>query len=194
MSIDLTVPTQRLADLVSRVDDGDLGRPTPCPNYEVGDLLDHIHGLAVAFAMIARKETGPETEGAPGDAAHLDPEWRTSIPAALADLAEAWKLPDADEGTTQAGGIDMPGEVARSVATAEVVIHGWDLARAIDRPFTADEEHLAAVTGFYGEFPDEARSTEPDAAFGPVPPIADDASPLDRALALSGRDPGWAGR
>ena len=192
MSIDLTAPTQRLADIVGAVGDDDLQRPTPCPDYVVGDLLDHIHGLAIAFAMVARKQTGPETEGAPGDAADLDPAWRTSIPAALADLAEAWKEPGADDGMTSAGGIDMPGEVARSVAVAEVVVHGWDLARAIDRPFQADEVQLAAVSGFYGEFPDEARSTEPGAAFGPVVDVGDDAPALDRALALSGRDPAWS--
>lgn len=192
MSIDLTVPSQRLAALVSSVEDADLDKPTPCPQYVVGDLLDHIEGLAVAFAMVARKQSGPETEGAPGDAANLDDDWRTSIPAALADLSEAWKEPGATEGMTQAGGQDLPGEVANAVAVAEVVVHGWDLARAIGRPFEADEEHVAAVSAFYGSFPDEARSLEPDAAFGPVVHVGDDASPLDRALALSGRDPDWS--
>ena len=192
MSIDLTAATQRMADLVASVGDDDLGRPTPCPQYRVGDLLDHIHGLAIAFAMVARKESGPETRGAPGDAAHLDDAWRTSIPAALVELAVAWNEPGADEGMTQAGGMDMPGEVANAVALAEVVVHGWDLARALDRPFAAGEDELAAVSGFYGEFPDEARSAEPDAAFGPVVAVGDDASPLDRALALSGRDPAWS--
>jgi uncharacterized protein (TIGR03086 family) len=174
------------------VADEDLERPTPCPSYAVGDLLDHIHGLGVAFAMVARKQTGPETEGAPGDAANLADDWRTSIPVALADLAEAWAEPGADEGMTQAGGMDMPGEVARSVALAEVVVHGWDLARAIDRPFDAADDEVAAVAGFYGEFPDEARSPDADAAFGPVVAVGDDASPLAKALALSGRDPDWA--
>src|SRR6187200_89125 len=108
MSIDLTAATQRMADLVAEVGDDDLGRPTPCPTYDVAALLDHIHGLAVAFAMVARKQSGPETQGAPGDAAHLDEAWRTSIPAALAELAEAWKEPGADEGMTQAGGNELP--------------------------------------------------------------------------------------
>ncbi|HYF45354.1 MAG TPA: hypothetical protein VD926_04025, partial [Acidimicrobiales bacterium] len=72
------------------------------------------------------------------------------------------------------------------------VVHGWDLARALGRRYEATDPELAAVIGFYGEFPDEARSTEPDAAFGPVVDVGGDASPLDRALALSGRDPAWA--
>jgi uncharacterized protein (TIGR03086 family) len=194
MSIDLTAPTQRLADLVSSVGDDDLGRPTPCPDYAVADLLDHVHGLSIAFAMVARKQSGPETQGAPGDAAHLDEAWRTSIPAALTDLAAAWTEPGADEGMTQAGGLDMPAEVANAVALAEVVVHGWDLAQALGRPFDAGADDLEAVAAFYAGFPDEARSTEPDAAFGPVPPIADDVSPLARAVALSGRDPGWSAR
>lgn len=192
MSIDLTVPAQQLADLVTSVDEDDLGRPTPCPGYAVGDLLDHIGGLAIAFAMVARNETGPETDGAPGNAADLDDDWRTTIPAALADLAEAWTRPGADEGMRRAGGMDMPAEVANTVALAEVVVHGWDLARSVGRPFEADDGDLAVVAAFYADFPDEARSAEPDAAFGPVVAVDDDATPLDRAVALSGRDPRWA--
>ena len=62
---DLNPATRALADLVSEVDDAQLGAPTPCPDYAVGDLLDHIGGLALAFASAARKENGPNASQPP---------------------------------------------------------------------------------------------------------------------------------
>ena len=52
---DLSPAADQLAGLVRTVTDGDLKAPTPCPDYTVGDLLDHVNGLAVAFTMAALK-------------------------------------------------------------------------------------------------------------------------------------------
>ncbi len=188
MSIDLTPAAQRLAGLVAAVRDDQLGDPTPSGHYLVGDLVDHIGGLALAFTLAARKEDGPGTGGAPeGDAANLTDDWRTRIPTDLATLAEAWRVPEAWEGMTRAGGIDLPGEVGGMVAMEEVVVHGWDLARATGHDVAAAPEELEVVLGFFASFPDEAR--EP--GFGPAHPVADDAPILDRAVAQAGRDPNW---
>ena len=188
MSIDLTPAAQRLADLVAAVRDDQLAGPTPSGHYAVGDLVDHIGELAVAFTLAARKEDGPGTEGASeGNVANLPDDWRTRFPADLAALAEAWRAPEAWEGMARAGGIDMPGEIAGVVALEEVVVHGWDLARATGHDFAAAPEELEAVIGFFASFPDEAR--EP--GFGLAHPVPDDAPLLDRAIAQSGRDPKW---
>ena len=45
-----------MARLVNGVRDDQLGDPTPCPDYTLGDLLEHVHGLSLAFALAARKE------------------------------------------------------------------------------------------------------------------------------------------
>ena len=59
-----------------------LGAPTPCPAYTVGDLVEHIGGLAQAFAAAADKSEGELTSQAPvGDATRLPADWRTRIPA-----------------------------------------------------------------------------------------------------------------
>ena len=39
---------------------------------------------------------------------------------------------------SRAGGVDFPGEVAGMVALTEVVVHGWDLARATGQPYGID--------------------------------------------------------
>src|SRR5687768_17396415 len=67
LMFDLTPATDQLAVLVRNVSDSDLKAPTPCPDYTVGDLLDHVNGLSVAFTMAARKT--PMAGTGAGDAA-----------------------------------------------------------------------------------------------------------------------------
>src|SRR5947199_123143 len=91
--IDLGPAAQRLAGLITGARDGDLGRPTPCPAYTLGDLIDHVGLLALAFTAAARKERSPYVEQPrPGDASMLPADWRTRIPREAATLAG--RLPD----------------------------------------------------------------------------------------------------
>ncbi len=91
---------------------------------------------------------------------------------------------------TQAGGVDMPAEVTGRVALNELVIHGWDIARASGQQYQPDTQSLQESLQFVAV----AQQEEPrkEGLFGPPVPIADDAPLLDRLIALSGRDPGWA--
>ncbi|HEV8298303.1 MAG TPA: maleylpyruvate isomerase N-terminal domain-containing protein [Acidimicrobiales bacterium] len=80
-SVDLEAPTRQLADLIRKVPDVSLDAPTPCPAYRVGDLIEHIGGLALAFTAAAAKTGGEALSRAPsGDASRLAPDWRTRIP------------------------------------------------------------------------------------------------------------------
>ena len=131
---DLSAAAAALAELIRNVSDDQLTGPTPCPEYSVGDLVDHVGGFAMAFTWAANKEAPPAgAQGPSGDASRLTDDWRRRIPADLAKLAAAWKQPEAWTGMTQAGGVDLPGEIAGVVALDELVIHGWDVA-ARDRP------------------------------------------------------------
>ena len=146
--LDLEPATRRLATLVASVSADDLDAPTPCPQYAVGDLLDHIGGLALGFAAAARKERTDTTARAPsGNASRLEPDWRDTIPHRLDALAEAWRDPGAWTGMTRVGGVDLPGEVAGVVALDELVVHGWDLARATNQPYECDRPALDVVHG-----------------------------------------------
>jgi uncharacterized protein (TIGR03086 family) len=189
MSIDMTGVARQVGELVAAVPDEALDHPTPCPDYRVGDLLDHLDGLSLAFTEAAEKSFDPESGPPPaGDAAHLADGWRTRIPVQLGVLAEAWLDPDAWTGMTRIAGMDMPAEGVGVVALEEVVVHGWDLARATGRTFAVADEHTEAVLGFFASFPDEARGD----AYGPPVPAPDGASLLDQAVAQAGRDPGWS--
>ena len=190
--LDLEPATRRMAEVVEAIPDDLLDGPTPCPAYTVGDLLEHVAGLTLAFTTAATKSTGGATTQAPsGDASRLADDWRTRIPRDLSTLAEAWRDPEAWTGMTQAGGVDLPGDVAGLVALDELVIHGWDLARAAGLAYECDPASLEAVHGFVAQFasPEERARNE---LFGAVVPVPDGAPLLDRVVGLAGRDPAWS--
>ncbi|OUD02450.1 TIGR03086 family metal-binding protein [Streptomyces swartbergensis] len=191
-TLDLGPQTAVLARLAEGVTDEQLADPTPCPEYAVRNLLGHLVGLTVAFRDAGRKDLGVTTDTSPDSALpDIGPGWREELPKVLAELAEAWRDPAAWTGMTRAGGVDLPGEIAGLVATDELVIHGWDLARATGQAYTPDPAALRTCHDFLA-----ASVDDPDRGqiFGPVVPVEADAPLLDRAVALSGRDPGWKPR
>jgi len=192
--VDLTPATRRLADLVSRVRDDELSGPTPCPAYTLGDLIEHVGGLALAFRAAAEKDiASPYVNGtSPGDAARLQGDWRERISADLATLAEAWAKPEAWTGMTRIAEQDQPAEIVGVVVADELVVHGWDVARATGQPYSAEPELLDAAQTFLGFFASPDAPAGPEVAFGPSRPVDDDSAPLDRVVALAGRDPAWA--
>jgi uncharacterized protein (TIGR03086 family) len=192
-TVDFGPAAQRLADLVARVGDDDLGKPTPCPAYTLGDLVEHVGGMALAFTAAANKDRNEHNEqGGSGDASRLGDDWRTRIARDLAALAQAWRHPGAWTGMTRIAGSDSPAEVVGLVAADELVVHGWDVARAMGQPYDAEPELVEAARSFLMMFASPDAPAGPDVAFGPSREVAGDAPALDRVLALAGRDPGWA--
>lgn len=184
MALDLGSAADRMAALVRGVRAEQLTDPTPCDDYTVAALLDHIGSLAVDLAAAARKVGGDPPP--PGDAANLAADWHDSIPPDVEALADAWRQPGALEGSVPVGGFDMPAEAAFTVALEELVIHGWDLAKATGQPFGATDDDLAVVRTFFELFGPEQRG------FGYSPEVdVATATELDRLVAVSGRDPGW---
>ncbi len=190
--IDLHPGSTRLSALIEEVPEEALEDPTPCSDYSVGDLLDHICGLTVAFGGAARKAEGESANMGPqGSASNLDPDWRESLPRRLEALADAWRDPGAWTGMTRVGGQYLPGEVAGLVVFGELCVHGWDLSRGSGIPFAPDPggvpQLFDLVRQTFGSGQDAARGV----AFGPAVPVAADATIFDQILGLLGRDPGW---
>jgi uncharacterized protein (TIGR03086 family) len=189
-TLDFGPQTHVIARLAEGVSDEQLADATPCPDYAVRNMLGHLLGLSVAFRDAARKDLGVTTNTSPKAAApDIGPGWRAELPKVLDELAEAWRDPAAWTGMTRAGGVDLPGAVAAAVATDELVIHGWDLARATGRPYEPDPAALQASYDFLLAAADDP--SRGGGIFGPVVPVAPDAPLLDRAVGLSGRDPRW---
>ena len=186
---DLSAAAATMAELIRNISDDQLTGPTPCPDYSLGDLVDHVGGFATAFTWAANKEAPPPgAQGPSGDAARLTDDWRRRIPADLAELAAAWKQPEAWTGMTKAGGLDLPGEIAGVVALDELVIHGWDVARSTGQPYDVDAQSLDAVANFVQGFSSDGTP----GLFGPRVPVPDTAAQLDRVIGMAGRDPNWS--
>ena len=183
--VDLHPAADRLARLVEDLSDDALDRPTPCEHYNVAALLDHLHGSVLAFRAAAAKN--PLPGGPSGDAAKLVSDWRARIPSDARGLADDWSDGAAWEGMTAAGGVDLPGDVAGIVGLDELIIHGWDLAKAIGKPAEYDGPGLEEVLRLVTEF----RAGGIEGLFGTEVPVPDDAPLLDRILGVSGRDPEW---
>ncbi len=190
--IDFGPATATMRRLVLGTNDDQLTDPTPCSEYSVGDLMDHIGGLTLAFTYAAHQEPMPGgPAGGSGDASRLETGWRLLIVRDLDVLAESWRNPAAYEGSTMAGPIEMPASDAAVVALNEVVVHGWDLAVATGQEYDADPTSLAICTEFARAFSTPETEDQRGDAFGPVIEVADDAPDLDRLLGFMGRDASW---
>lgn len=187
--IDMTSACTRTSAVLTAVEDHQLGGTSPCEDLTVAEVIAHVGGLGVAFAAAARKDVGELTSTPPGeDGYRLDAGWRTRYPANLAALAQAWREPAGWQGMTRVGGVDLPGEVCGLVGLAEVVIHGWDVAVATGQAFGVDDEVAEALLGHMTAF---TAGGPVEGLFGPAVEIDSGATPFDRVLALSGRDPAW---
>lgn len=193
MPVDLTPATRHLSELIVAVPGELLSGPTPCPDWSVADLLDHVGGFAHAFTAGARKKTGDEPGGSgPSvDGRRLGDDWRSRIPRDLAALAEAWSDPEAWTGVTRVAGVDLSGEMAGLFALDEVVVHGWDLARSTGQPYTVGAVEAQAVYDLVAPLA-QPRQETPNGIFGPPVTVSGDAPLLDRVIGLTGRDPAWS--
>jgi len=192
---DLGPATRQLTRLVQGVRDDQLSAPTPCPDYTLGDLLEHVHGLALAFSAAARKQRLPDGPAGPsGDASRLPGDWRTAIADRLAELAQAWHEEGAWEGITRVGGFEGPAEQIGVAAVNELVVHGWDIAKSSDQDVSVDDESAGPCLGFAGVLtgPDGDAFRRGGPGFGPPVDVPPDAPVLDRLVAANGRQPTWS--
>jgi uncharacterized protein (TIGR03086 family) len=183
--LDLDPAVRQLRLLLLGITDGDLGSPTPCDDWTVGDLLDHIVEVTRALTQAAQKlaeAPGTAAPLPPPSAARLPTHWRGRLPVLLEDLSTAWKNPAAWTGSAQYGGTAMPAIAAGTEAVNEVTMHGWDLARATGQDFATDPRTLEALIEFLSQ--NAGRAV-------PTVDAADEQMLLEAALKLSGRDPAW---
>ena len=191
---DLGPAARELIRLVEGVRDHQLGDPTPCPDYTLGDLLQHVRGLAEAFTLAARKEqpAGGSTPPPAGDAARLPENWRGETADWLARLVDAWSDPVAWDGTTWIAGFEAPASAVGITAANELVVHGWDVALGSGQQLVVDDAALAPCREFVAMMSGPGSEEMRGDAFGPAVPVPDGATPLDEVIAGNGRDPAWS--
>jgi uncharacterized protein (TIGR03086 family) len=189
--LNLEPATSALADLVTGIEDDQLPGLTPCSETTLGDLLDHVNGFAKVFAAAGTKTKLPTgSQAAKPEMTNLGPDWRTRIPDLVKALGESWAPSSAWEGTTEAGGNDIPAEMAGVIALDEVIVHSWDIAVSSGQPYSCDLDLIQAAYRFV----ESAVAQNPNGSpglFGPPVQVSEGASTLDRLIGLAGRDPSW---
>jgi len=181
--LDLKPAAQGLIDLLGMIDPTEFDYPTPCTEYTVADLLEHLDEMARGSTALASRAPEPVAAGSPITLS--DNGWRDTLSCHLRDLAAAWAEPCAWEGTTDVG-IELPNAVWGRIALAELVVHGWDLTQALDRPFSLPEPTLLGCLDHVTEFIPNAPIPE---LWGSTVSISADAPLLDRIVAITGRMP-----
>ena len=86
------------------------------------------------------------------------------------------------------GPMELPADLVGGMVLGELVLHGWDLARAADVDPHWDDALLLRV---YDEVARSADMGRQMGVYAVEVPVPDTASPLARVLGLSGRDPSW---
>ena len=139
-------------------------------------LLNHILTLAGAFTDGARKKPREDAPGA--DLPELPDRWREVLRDRLDALVRAWREPAAWVGEATVGGVTLPAELTAAVVADELVVHGWDLARAPDQPYPPDPR---AGPGRAAASPSGSR-TSTAARSGRRSAVPADAPPFERLL------------
>ena len=164
-----------------------LNDKTPCPDWDLRTLLNHTilwtsysaerraHGESVAQELMSKDFTA-------------EPGYAEAYQAQLAKAVQAWSRPGAWTGDRSVMGSAMPAADIGAMLIMEMVLHGWDVAKATGQDYHCDGELAQALLSTVQAQGDMFRQYQGFAAIIPVP---DDASAFGRALSLSGRDPAW---
>jgi uncharacterized protein (TIGR03086 family) len=160
----------QMAQLLDDVDGAALSQPTPCAQWNVGQLVDHIVAAPAKFASMVRNESvdwsGP-TPPAGADPAGL---FRRHAD----DLVQAWHDATVD---AEAPPVDWQ--------CAELAVHTWDLATALGRSTDVLDPEVAerGLAFMQVALTDDNRGV----AFAPPQPAPEGADPYARIAAFAGR-------
>jgi uncharacterized protein (TIGR03086 family) len=171
--------------VVSNIGEGQLGLPTPCTEWTVRDVINHITGGSTMFAICVEEGSVPDDllgQLMGGD--NLGDDFQGAWKAASQRAVAAFDLPGALEKMVKLPFGEMPGGVALNIAIFDVLTHAADLATATGQ--TLDDNELietALSTGQAMIGPD----FRTPGIFGPEQPAPDGATPMQRLLAFAGR-------
>jgi len=177
----------KCGDIIAGVTDDQRGQPTPCPDYDVAAMIDHIVGWVRVF------EAGANGRTLDDDPAQYraGPDPTGEFRAAAAGIVASWRDEGLDRKVAMSSGAEIDGVMAFNMTLMEYLVHGWDLAVATGQPVPYTEAEAAAVL-------ERAEVTLPPEyrgegmSFGHAVPIAGDAPAVDRLVAFLGREPSFA--
>jgi len=156
-------------DALAQVHAGDLDRSTPCSDWKLRQLVDHVVESPRRYLQMMRGEQVDWSADPP----RIEADWAGSFRTAADDLLHAWHQQD---DTTGAGW-----------QAADLAVHTWDLRRSLGRDTDDLDPDVAelGLTFMRANLTDDNRS----GAFAPAQDAPADGNPYDRLAAFSGRRP-----
>ena len=170
--------------IIAGVDAMQLGAPTPCSEWDVRALINHVTSVVARMRFsAARAAATPGLEDEDFVANDPGPIFQRVAAATLA----AWSEPGALDGTcVLPTGRDVRADVAARVNFVDTLVHGWDLAVATGQDATIDPALAGAALEFsQGFVTDELRGPGRPFRAPVAPPVG--ASPTDELVAFLGR-------
>lgn len=180
---------ERFTEIVRNVKPDQLTNPTPCTEFDVRALVNHLLFWGPSLVAAARKEEVPPPAASESEVDLVDEKWAAGLVAHAERTAAAWGEPAAWTGMTYMGGpMELPAELVGGMVAGELVVHGWDLARATGQRPEWDEDLLGYV---YEGVVGNAEQGREMGVYGPEVPVPDTASTVDKIVGAAGRDPKW---
>jgi uncharacterized protein (TIGR03086 family) len=179
--VDPLVAHQRAQDafagVLAQVSPDQFGAPTPCAEWTIRDLIEHVIG--------GNEQVGPWSGGPEVTSARPD-DIVSAHRAAAAAAQEVFAAPDGMTTMFKLPFGEIPGQVFIGMRTSDVLTHAWDLATATGQATDLDPElaaeQLAAVRAFVGP-----QFRGPGMPFGDEKPCSSERAPADQLAAFLGR-------
>jgi uncharacterized protein (TIGR03086 family) len=164
----------------------DLTDPTPCGDWDLRTLLRHFVGTSGAFLRAGRtKALDPDDPW--GTNAVLDEsDWSGQLAGQVEAMGEEWSRPQVWTGSVE--GASMPATAVGELGLIELMLHGWDVARAGAQTLEVSDELGAELLRCLEPTLEQGRQFE---VYAPPVRVPESASAFARALGAAGRDPDW---
>jgi uncharacterized protein (TIGR03086 family) len=185
MHPELAAAAAETVRVVGGVSKDQLGDATPCNDWDVRTLLNHII-LWTAYSAEQRAYGGSVAEELMNKDFAAEPDFAGDYAAQVDRALAAWSDPAAWERELGVMGSATPAADVAALLIAELVLHGWDLAKATGQEYACSDAVASAVLSTVQAQGELFRKYD---GFADQVPLGPDASVFDRALAESGRDP-----
>jgi uncharacterized protein (TIGR03086 family) len=166
-----------LQHVLRGLDRADLAKQTPCKEFDVAQLADHLMRSMTIIGGAAGAQLPVRDTDAPLEVQVADAAQR---------VLETWRG-RGTEGTVELNGRQVPAMMPIRILSLEFLVHAWDFARATGREMVVSEPVSDYVLGIAGKvITPEARGY---AGFDEAVVTDPDARVLDRLIAFTGRQP-----
>ena len=172
-----------VAALINDIRPDQWSAPTPCEQWDVHRVVEHLVGMNLVFAAMLAGEPPPER----GKGLSRD-----DLPQAFSDSAAGLLEAFAEPGVldrSYAGPLgNATGSDRLQIRLYDLLAHGWDLAAATGQPANLPDDAARNALGFVREqLTDDARAGR----FAPPQPVPDDAPAIEHLVAFLGRCATW---